>query len=479
METVRRLLLYGQIQPEDQCAGTEEIKYIEQNRDIEKIRGIEQIRDIEKLTDRNSLIDYVIKEVRLFFESLTENKIKRVINGTGVVLHTNMGRAPMGRQMLRETADALAGYCSVEYDIFSGKRTERSRTVSDLLRVLTDAQDCLVVNNNAAAVMLALSAVSAGLEVIVSRGELVEIGGGFRIPDVITYGGAVLREAGTTNRTEIRDYEEAVCENTGAVLKVNKSNFVMQGFVRETDVCELSELCRAKKIPLIYDLGSGCLLPGQSGRLFGEPSVAEAIKAGADLVCFSADKLLGGPQAGVIAGRAQLIDRLRRHPLYRALRPGKTTLILLSSCLKQYLKAGSHQEGVFESLIMEMLCQSPSVLEERAKRLENEIINRLSAEQEKICEIKTVRTAAFAGGGTLPQQPFESRALAVRPVLIKAEVLAERLRSLPVPVIARVEDDTVYVDIIAVEPEMEKVLAVQLGDRALYGAVLRDEEAEI
>lgn len=402
-------------------------------------------------------------------EALFDGSLRRVVNGTGIVLHTNLGRSPLGAELMAEAADRLAGYVPVEYDRKSGGRTQRGRSLTPLVQLLTGAEDSLVVNNNAAAVLLALSALAAGREVIVSRGEMVEIGGGFRIPEVIASGGAILREVGTTNRTRPSDYADAFGEQTGAVLKVHHSNFVMRGFVEETDPKELAELCARHALPLIYDLGSGLFLPEEMlggsdayGPGDGEMTVERAVKLGADVVCFSADKLLGGPQAGVLVGKKKDIDRMRRHPLYRALRPDKTALVLLERCLCRYMR----RDQAAQSLpVFSMLCQPLWQVESRAKQLSCSI---RGAVPKTVCDVGVRRSRAQAGGGTLPGKYWESCSVTLRPRILSVEQLTQNLRLLPLPVVARVEDGQVWIDLMTVEMELDERLAKELSNPALY-----------
>jgi L-seryl-tRNA(Ser) seleniumtransferase len=375
-------------------------------------------------------------------------RLGRVINATGVVLHTNLGRAPMAAQAVAAAAQAGVGYCNLEYDLAQGRRGRRGGEAEALLAELTGAEAALVVNNNAAAVLLALSVLAAGAEVIVSRGELVEIGGGFRVPDVIRQGGARLVEVGTTNRTHLKDYAQAVTPETRVVLKAHPSNYRMSGFVAEVGLAELSGLCRAQGLALVEDLGSGALVP-----LGGEPTVASRIAAGADLVSFSGDKLMGGPQAGLIVGRSEIVERLRRHPLMRALRCDKLTLAALEATLRLYQAGQEAQIPVVASLR-----QTPDQLRARARRL----ADLLAAPG---IDAVVVASTAYAGGGSLPEHALDSVAVAVRAAGSSAETLAARLRRAHPPAVGRIADDLLMLDMLTItDEEVAPLAAAMMGN---------------
>jgi L-seryl-tRNA(Ser) seleniumtransferase len=319
--------------------------------------------------------------------------LRRTINATGIVLHTNLGRARLAPEAIAAVAEVAAGYCNLEFDLATCRRGSRTEAVEPLLRELTGAEAALAVNNGAAAILLALSALSAGGEVIVSRGELVEIGGGFRVPDVIRQGGARLVEVGTTNKTRLRDYHAAIGPDTRALLKVHQSNFRTIGFTAQTSVPELAELARSHGLLVVADLGSGLLhaAPGSA-----EPSLGEALSAGADLVTCSGDKLLGGPQAGLILGRKATVDRLREHPLLRAVRLDKMSLAALEATLML------HRDMPERVPVWHMLRQTEAVLQQRAEHL-----------QALLGGGAVELTEAFAGGGSLPEERISSRAVAL------------------------------------------------------------------
>ncbi len=364
----------------------------------------------------------------------------RVINATGIVLHTNLGRAPLA-PAAAAAAVAAAGYCNLEFDMATGERGSRTAGIEPLLRELTGAEAGLAVNNCAAAVLLALSGLAAGGEVVVSRGELVEIGGGFRIPDVIQGGGARLVEVGTTNKTRLGDYARAITPATRMLLKVHQSNFRMTGFTEDTPLHELADLARARGLLLVHDLGSGALTDLRLGGRPPEATVRDSIAAGVDAVAFSGDKLLGGPQSGLLAGRADTLDTLRRHPLLRALRLDKLTLAALEATLRLHRNGGTVPA-------LAMMGQAPAALQARADRLAALLGPQARPEP----------TTGFAGGGTLPDAGIPSMGVALRvdgPERVKAA-----LRDGQPPVIARIADGRVLLDMLTVgDDEVPEVAA--------------------
>jgi L-seryl-tRNA(Ser) seleniumtransferase len=344
-------------------------------------------------------------------------QLRRVINATGVIAHTNLGRAPLAAEALARVQESARGYSNLEYDLARGSRGSRQDHIAPLLRRLTGAEAALIVNNNAAAVMLALAALAEGREVLVSRGELIEIGDGFRIPDVLVRSGARLREVGTTNRTRAADYERAFGPETALVLRVHQSNFRVVGFTEQPTLAELSQVAQSHEVPLVDDLGSGAL-----ADVGDEPTARESLAAGADLVCFSGDKLLGGPQAGIVVGRGELVERLRRHPLQRALRADKLTLAALEGTLALHLEAPERIP------VLRMLREDAGAVRERADRLA------------KLVGGDVEETVARAGGGALPLADLPSYACAVE------EGLAAKLRTVEPPVVAVVRDGRTLLD---------------------------------
>ena len=344
-------------------------------------------------------------------------QLRRVLNATGVLVHTNLGRAPLAQAAVDRVAEVTLGYSNLEYDLVDGSRGSRQHHLAGLLRRLTGAESALVVNNNAGALLLALAALADGRDVLVSRGELIEIGDGFRIPDVLSRSGARLHEVGTTNRTRAADYEAAIGPETALLLRVHQSNFRQVGFTQHATVAELAAVARRHGLPLVDDLGSGALVP-----LEGEPAPAASLDAGADIVCFSGDKLLGGPQAGIVAGRADLVEQLRRHPLQRALRADKLSLAALEGTLLLYLEAPD------EIPVLRMLREPAESVRARAERLAAAVGG--SVEE----------TSARVGGGAMPLAELPSFACAVE------EELAGALRAGEPPVVALVRDGRTLLD---------------------------------
>ena len=376
--------------------------------------------------------------------------LRAVINATGVVIHTNLGRAPLPGAALARMAALGGGYTNLEYDLGRGDRGSRSVHAEALLARLTGAEAAAVVNNNAAATLLMLAALAAGREVLISRGELVEIGGGFRVPDVMAQSGAILREVGTTNRTRAADYSAAVSERTGLILRVHPSNFRIEGFTERPALDALVALGRQLKVPVAEDLGSGALVPAAPG----EPLVSGSIRAGADVVCFSGDKLLGGPQAGILVGRRDLIDRIRRHPLMRALRADKLTYAALEATLLEYL-AGRAADTV---PVVRMLSMRVEEIEARARALAGAL--RAGGWQAEI-----VDGASAVGGGSAPGVELPTKLVALMRPGEGADVTEARLRRLDPPVIARIQDDRVVLDLRTVPPEQDALLSALLSAR--------------
>jgi L-seryl-tRNA(Ser) seleniumtransferase len=381
----------------------------------------------------------------------SRGSLRPLINATGVVIHTNLGRAPLAEPAIARVASIARGYTNLEYDLANGSRGSRTSHAESLITSITGAEAAVVVNNNAAALLLLLSGLAAGREVVISRGELVEIGGGFRIPDVMRQSGAVLREVGTTNRTRISDYTASVSAATAMFLRVHPSNFRIEGFTERPALADLVAAARAVDMPVVEDLGSGCL----TDDLAGEPSVQASIAAGVDLVCFSGDKLLGGPQCGIIAGRRVFIDRLRTHPLMRALRADKITFALLEATLSEYAEG----RAATTVPVQRMLHLSPDDIERRAQALAETLAG-------GGWRVAMISGASAVGGGSAPGLQLPTVLLSIVKDGDSAEDTERWLRSLDPPIVARIEHDRVVLDLRTVTPDEDPLLAILLGPRA-------------
>jgi L-seryl-tRNA(Ser) seleniumtransferase len=445
---------------------------------VDRLISDERIRELAELYAHDTVVDVVrrhLDEIRLSlsrgdpcpsFDEMTNAVVariqliasvgpRRVINATGVILHTNLGRAPLSTDAMAAMKQASEGFNNLEIDLESGKRGSRQVHVEPLLCQLSGADDALVVNNNASAVLLALSALARRKEVVVSRGQAVEIGGGFRVPDVMRQSGARLVEVGTTNCTYLADYEEAITPQTAALLRVHSSNFKVVGFTQEVAIEELVELGKRYELPVFDDLGSGCLLDTTRFGLDAEPRVQDSIAAGVGLACFSGDKLLGGPQAGIIVGRQHLIGKLKRHPLARAVRIDKMRLAALSATLIHYLK----EEATDKIPIWCMIASPLSEIEKRAEQWAQAVGN-LAA---------TAAGESTVGGGSLPGSALPTRLVIIKmPKNLRAQDLAQKLRQQPLPVIGRIERNTVILDPRSVLPEEDTAVVQAL--RSVFSA---------
>ena len=375
---------------------------------------------------------------------------RRVINATGVVIHTNLGRAPLSRAAMRAVEEAALGYSNLEFDLESGRRGSRQAQLESLLRQLTGAEAALAVNNNASAVLLGLTALASGREVIVSRAEAVEIGGGFRVPDVLRQSGCILVDVGTTNRTYLRDYEDATNENTAAYLKVHASNFRVEGFTAEVETRELADLGDRLGVAVLHDVGSGSLLPTDRYGLAHEPMPQESVNAGMGLAFFSGDKLLGGPQAGIVVGRRELVSRLARHPLARAVRIDKLSLASLTATLTHYLKGEAEREVP----VWRMISTTREAIRERAERWRNSLGGPYSVSESR----------SAIGGGSLPGETLPTWVLALDAsgIVGGAESVMKGLRGGMPPVIGRVDDERVLFDPRTVGPDEDGQLLAAL-----------------
>ena len=388
-------------------------------------------------------------------EAMVAPSLRPVINATGVILHTNLGRAPLLPEAARKIAETATRYSNLEYDIEAGKRGKRDMHTGDLLAEIVGAEAAIVVNNNAAAVFLVLNTLAKGNEVVVSRGELIEIGDGFRIPDIMAQSGAELREVGTTNRTRLRDYEGAITERTRLLLRVHPSNFRITGFTERPSLEELAGLAKSKGIPLYEDLGSGCLTDLSASGVT-EPVAKASLDAGVSVVTFSGDKLLGGPQAGIIAGEKGAVGRIRRNPLFRALRVDKLTIAALEATLQVY------RRGAFDEIpALRMIRATRDELKRRSEQFAEQLRALLPAE----AKVEILGGFGVIGGGSTPDQQLPGEVVTMRTPAHKAAALEERLRrpEKGTPVIARIEDDRLVIDLRTVFPEEEAALAEALA----------------
>jgi L-seryl-tRNA(Ser) seleniumtransferase len=407
-------------------------------------RGIamyrKQAREGKLTLSREGIKQRVLERVK----QAAAPSLTQVINGTGIVLHTGFGRAPIHGTVLRRVVRRLEGYVNLEFDLPTGKRGDRLVHLQELLAAITGAESNIVVNNNAAAVFLTLNTLAEGKEVIVSRGQQVEIGGSFRIPDIIRKSHCLLKEVGTTNRTHLWDYEQAIGPDTGLLLWVHTSNYVVRGFTKEVPLKDLVELGRRKRLPVMADLGSGALLDLTQKQLPGEVTAQEVVRTGVSVVTFSGDKLLGGPQAGVILGRKRLLQKIKTNPIYRTVRCDKLTLALMEETLRTYRT----HTVTDANLTLELLSTPREVLRRRAE----EIRSALTAEKREQLGLSIVESTVEAGSGSLPEAPIESIALKLVPRDRRVTVLARQLRTGIVPVVGYTSGRAFYIDLKAILP---------------------------
>lgn len=381
-----------------------------------------------------SIETIVLKSVK----KVSEFHLKPVVNATGVVLHTNLGRAPLSPFAVQRIAEVSIGYSNLEYDLENGKRGSRYSHVEELLKKICGVESAFVVNNNASAVLLALNTFANGKEVIVSRGEMIEIGGSFRIPEIMKISGAKLVEVGTTNKTHLKDYEEAITENTALILKVHPSNYRIVGFTKEVELDELVDLGKRYGIPVMYDAGSGALVDFSSKGFKEEPSILKAVKSGVDVVTFSGDKLLGGPQAGIIVGKSNYVDRMKKNHLNRALRIDKLTLAALEATLRLYLDRDPWQSIP----ALRMLSMSPEDVKKRAMKLKRLLLRNFGSKM----KAEVIKTVARSGGGALPNVDIPSYGVALNIEGMSASCVEEALRYTDPPVIVLVQDEKIVLD---------------------------------
>ena len=394
--------------------------------------------DEEEIFNRNKNLPRLIK---IRANKKNSYKLKKVINGTGVVIHTNIGRSLIGEEVMENIVEIATNYSNLEYDLAKGERGLRYDHLEDIIIEITGGESAMVVNNNAAAVLLVLSTVAKDKEVIVSRGELIEIGGSFRIPDVMEQSGAKLVSVGTTNKTHIWDYENAITEETSALLKVHTSNYRILGFTSSVSGDELSALSKQYNIPLIEDLGSGVLIDLSKYGLEYEPTVQDSIKNGVDIVTFSGDKLLGGPQAGIIVGKKKYIDAMKKNPLSRACRIDKFTISALEATLRLYL---DEKEAIEKIPTLNMLTVDKTKLENKAKMLYNLIMDNIQC---KNCQIEIVDDYSEVGGGSLPLEKMETKCIRISLDGLSLTEFENHLRNYKVPIITRLYKEKLYIDL--------------------------------
>jgi len=382
--------------------------------------------------------EVMLADIENMTEKLSSYSLRALINATGVVIHTNLGRSILSKRALENIKQVSESYSNLEYDIKEGKRGKRYTHIKRILREVTDAEDALVVNNNAAAVLLCLNTLSKGKEVIVSRGELVEIGGSFRMPEIMAASGAILREVGTTNKTHLYDYEKAINENTALILKVHKSNFRVIGFSDEVSVEDLVSIGSRHQVPVMFDLGSGCIIDLKPFGIHNEPLVKEVVSTGVDITTFSGDKLLGGPQGGVIVGKREYIEKIQKNPMTRAMRIDKLTLAGFEATLMEYI---DEEKAVENIPTLRMLLQKPEEIKERA----NKIAKRLKKEMKDV-HINVMGDSSRAGGGALPEVDLPTYVVSIKSDEISVNELEERLRKGTPPIIARIKEDSLIID---------------------------------
>ena len=386
--------------------------------------------------------------------------LRPVINATGVILHTGLGRAPLAQQAVDEMCLMATDYASVEINLQDGKRSQRDLAVKRLLCEITGAESATVVNNNAAATMLALSAMAEGKEVIVSRGQLVEIGGSYRLPDVMECSRAKLREVGTTNKTRLSDYENAINENTGAILRVHPSNFRVVGFTQSVDLPDLVALAKKHKLPVIDDVGSGALVDFNQFGLTDEPLVRECVEQGADVVLFSGDKLVGGPQCGIVAGTDYWVEKIKKHPMTRAMRVDKLTLSALAATLRIYRDPA---EANAKIPLLRMLSTSEENLKLRAERMASQI-----SQASWVQSAEPVQDTSTMGGGTLPAQYLPTWCVAIRPEGITVNELAGKLRTGKTAIFGRINNEQLLLDLRTVDPKFDVTIVEIIGDSKTF-----------
>ena len=413
-----------------------------------ELRGYRRTAKAGKLDIKRSAITAAILDE---LGSLNQSSIKNIINGTGVVLHTGFGRAPISKKVISTIAKKLEGYINLEFDLSTGNRNDRQNHIAIMLNAICGAESSLMVNNNAAAVLLVLNSLAEGKDVIVSRGQEVEIGGSFRIPDVIRKSHCTLVEIGTTNRTHLKDYEKAITKKTGAILWAHTSNYMVQGFTKEVPLSDLALLAKKKRIPLLVDLGSGALLNMIKQNLPAEKQVLDVVKTGADIITFSGDKLLGGPQSGFIVGKQRYLNAIQKNPLYRTYRCDKWTIALMEETLRTYR---SNKSFSADNLTLKLLTTSQKILLNRGKK----ILSNLPQIKVKQLGIILVASLVEAGSGSLPVKSIPSAALQFTPRQITVTTLAKAFREGRIPVVGYSKGNKFYIDLKAMLPNQSPQL---------------------
>ena len=422
--------------------------------EIDKLRNfIKENDDINLIEEK---INNLIENIKISTEKVYSYNIKKVINGTGTILHTNLGRAIISKKHADYLSEVVTSYSNLEYNLEEGRRGERYSHFEKLICKITGAEAAMAVNNNAAAVMLVLSSMAAEKEVIVSRGELVEVGGKFRIPDVMKSSNAHLVEIGTTNKTHLEDYEDAISENTGAFLKVHTSNFKILGFTESVSIEELCKLGREKDIPVIEDIGSGVLIDLSEYGLEYEPTVQDSIKAGVDVVSFSGDKLLGGPQAGIIVGKKKYIDKMKKNPLTRAFRIDKFTATILEMIFHEYL---NEEDAIKNIPVLSLITKDLKEIEKNT----NDLFNKIEKLKD-VADINVEDTLSQIGGGSLPAERIKSKSVTIMPKNISTQSLEAKLRAGKNPVVGRISEEKLILDMRTVLEDEIDILAQKLID---------------
>ena len=414
--------------------------------EVEELRSIIK-ENISEEAEIKKIINNLVNNIKLRAIEKNIYSLKRVVNATGTVIHTNLGRSLINEEIFNNMREIALNYSNLEYDLESGTRGSRYSHVEEIIQELTGGEASMVVNNNAAAVLLALSALVKDKEVIVSRGELIEIGGSFRIPEVLEQSGAKLVSVGSTNKTHLHDYENAINENTGALLKVHTSNYRILGFTSAVDSKELYELKKKYKIPLIEDLGSGVLIDLSKYGLQYEPTVGESLDKGVDVVTFSGDKLLGGPQAGIIIGKKEYIDKMKKHPLTRAFRVDKFTISALEATLKYYL---DEKKAIENIPTLKMLTMTPEKLDLKAQDLLEKINNKINSDN---IELEIKDEFSEVGGGSLPLEKLPTKCIVLRIKNKSTQEFENKLRAYKIPIITRLYKDKIYLDLRTINEE--------------------------